>query len=423
MTVSVLLYQIGFVPITRDINLGLTPANRFNYILWLQDVVRAHEKYIERPDVDVYGIDIGTGASAIYPLLGCSAEGNWKFVATELDETSFSYAKRNIELNGLTERIHLIKTANNDPILSPLELYPTISFDFIMCNPPFYESTEEMASSAIAKELPPNAVCTGAEVEMITPGGELGFLGQMVGESVRYRNRCRWYTSMLGKFSSVLRLVKLFRESTISNYAVTEFVQGQTRRWAIAWSFSDVHLPDIISRISNTALQPYLPQRNTLNQIINLPLSSFPHDVITYVSRRSVSALMESLSQIVNITVEQRSQGSPSSPTYFTIYATQNTWSRSARRRALQREHDQQSDQKAQLQAREVQPPAFITSSTTPAPSSFACGIELKPPVMKNEDCTIETELIFQWMYGQDRAMFESFASHVTKKVRIYLLE
>lgn len=47
------------------------------------------------------GIDIGTGASCIYPLLGVSVMGNWSFIATDTDAVSAEWAKRNVRSNGL----------------------------------------------------------------------------------------------------------------------------------------------------------------------------------------------------------------------------------------------------------------------------------------------------------------------------------
>jgi len=42
----------------------------------------------------------------------------------------------------------------------------------------------------------------------------------------------------------------------VENYAVTEFVQGQTRRWAIGWSFGDERLPDVSCFTPTTAHSP-----------------------------------------------------------------------------------------------------------------------------------------------------------------------
>lgn len=107
-----------------------------------------------------------------------------------------------------------------------------------MCNPPFYSSPEDLLSSAAAKSRPPHSACTGAEVEMVTPGGEVHFVARMVDESLVLKERCQWYTSMLGKLSSVGEVVEKLKNAEVTNWALTEFVQGgKTRRWAIAWSY------------------------------------------------------------------------------------------------------------------------------------------------------------------------------------------
>jgi len=64
-----------------------------------------------------------------------------------------------------------------------------------MCNPPFYSSREEIEKSTNEKELSPSAVCTGADTEMITPGGESAFVRQIVTESLIYKTKCGYATS------------------------------------------------------------------------------------------------------------------------------------------------------------------------------------------------------------------------------------
>lgn len=87
---------------------------------------------------------------------------------------------------------------------------------------------------------PPAAPCTGTEREMWCPGGEVAFVTRMVAESAAHPTaRCAvlWFSSMLGKFSSVAPVVAAARAHGARTVRTTELVQGRTRRWAVAWSF------------------------------------------------------------------------------------------------------------------------------------------------------------------------------------------
>ncbi|MED6235267.1 Methyltransferase-like protein 16 [Ataeniobius toweri] len=70
---------------------------RLNYIHWVEDLIDG-QKQPRR------GIDIGTGASCIYPLLGATMNG-WYFLATEVDDICFDYAKKNVEQNNLSDLV------------------------------------------------------------------------------------------------------------------------------------------------------------------------------------------------------------------------------------------------------------------------------------------------------------------------------
>ncbi|KAL2152914.1 hypothetical protein VTH82DRAFT_4069 [Thermothelomyces myriococcoides] len=197
--------------------------NRHNYILWLKELMDSTS--YEQPGRSLCGLDIGTGASCIYPLLGVT-QRPWRFVATDIDAKNLSFAERNIRLNGLQDHIRLLSRKPDDPLVPLDDLGIASAIDFVMMNPPFYASEEDMLSSAKKKARPPMSACSGAPVEMVCDGGEVAHVGRLLRESLTLRDRIQWYTSMLGKLTSLEVLVEQLRHHGIDNYAVTEFVQG-----------------------------------------------------------------------------------------------------------------------------------------------------------------------------------------------------
>ncbi|ELU42693.1 PrmA domain-containing protein [Rhizoctonia solani AG-1 IA] len=142
----------------RDFGLDVT---LLNYVLWISEVVKAIS-----PDEPIIGLDVGTGSTAIYPLLACSIHRTWQFIAADIDSRSLAAAQVNIEQNsGVKGRIYLYPTNPDAPVLSPL-LPENLSrigivdagITFSMCNPPFYSDMEEVNRSAESKEYDPHAV-------------------------------------------------------------------------------------------------------------------------------------------------------------------------------------------------------------------------------------------------------------------------
>ena len=60
--------------------------SRLNYINLINNLIK------EIKEDNIIGIDIGTGANIIYPLLGNSLY-NWKFICSEINQDAFNNAK------------------------------------------------------------------------------------------------------------------------------------------------------------------------------------------------------------------------------------------------------------------------------------------------------------------------------------------
>ena len=219
--------------------------NRWNYVAWIQgllDSTSADYSSKYDPNRQVQGLDIGTGASAIYTMLCLRSRPNWSMCATDIDKKSFDAAARNLALNNLMTRTKLLQTTQLNPLI-PLAAFGVDHLDFTICNPPFFTNSSDMRSSlkGEGKSLKPNAVCTGSENEMVCPGGDYGFATTMVNESLVLREKVQWYSSMFGKLDSAKAIIVLLKKRGITNWAVGVIEAGSsTKRWIVAWSFGDL---------------------------------------------------------------------------------------------------------------------------------------------------------------------------------------
>ncbi|CAI5789954.1 RNA N6-adenosine-methyltransferase METTL16 [Podarcis lilfordi] len=209
---------------------------RLNYIHWVEDLIAQQDAAAK--DSATWGIDIGTGASCIYPLLGATLNG-WYFIATEVDDVCFSFAKKNVEQNNLSNLIKVVKVPQKTLLLDALEEESGVVYDFCMCNPPFFANQLEAkgVNSRNPRRPPPSSVNTGGITEIMAEGGELEFVKRIIHDSLQLKKRLRWYSCMLGKKCSLAPLKEELRIHGVPKVTHTEFCQGRTMRWALAWSF------------------------------------------------------------------------------------------------------------------------------------------------------------------------------------------
>ncbi|XP_007177525.1 RNA N6-adenosine-methyltransferase METTL16 isoform X2 [Balaenoptera acutorostrata] len=182
---------------------------RLNYIHWVEDLIghQDSDKSTLRR-----GIDIGTGASCIYPLLGTTLNG-WYFLATEVDDMCFNYAKKNVEQNNLSDLIKVVKVPQKTLLMDALKEESEIIYDFCMCNPPFFANQLEAkgVNSRNPRRPPPSSVNTGGITEIMAEGGELEFVKRIIHDSLQLQKRLRWYSCMLGKKCSLAPLKEELR--------------------------------------------------------------------------------------------------------------------------------------------------------------------------------------------------------------------
>ena len=227
-----------------DDNLCPPIPGRADYIHHVADLL-AENNLSNIPKGDkVTCLDIGMGASCIYPLIG-AVEYGWKFIASDIDEKAIKSAQKIINSNSLIkDNIECRLQKNKNSIFKNI-INEDEKIDLIICNPPFHSSKEEAQKSTLRKlrnlsdkKLKKTHVnFAGVSNEIIFDGGEIKFLENIINESKKYSKNCYWFSTLVSKQTNLKRTYKLIDKTGAYFIKTLPMGTGNKSTRIVAWTF------------------------------------------------------------------------------------------------------------------------------------------------------------------------------------------
>ncbi|MEP3838486.1 MAG: 23S rRNA (adenine(1618)-N(6))-methyltransferase RlmF [Algibacter sp.] len=229
-------YNIGFWEFPET-NLCPPIPGRVDYIHHISDLLKSSEI-----TGNIKVLDIGTGASCIYPILG-HAEYNWSFVATDIDKDSLKHAQNIITKNKLDHGIELRLQREASKIFQGI-LKDTDRFSVAICNPPFFKSEADALEANARKlkglnmdDLKPIRNFSGTQNELWYKGGEKAFLHTYLYESSLFKDHCEWFTTLVSKKDLVKGMYNSLKKLGATNIKTISMGQGNKISRIVAWTF------------------------------------------------------------------------------------------------------------------------------------------------------------------------------------------
>ena len=221
-------FNIKYYDIPKGFLIPPIPS-RINYINLINSIIT---KLINDMDIkNIIGIDIGTGANIIYPILGYSIY-KWKFICTEINKEAYNNAKLILQKNNLENNINIIKQNNKDNIFISI-LNRENKYIFSMCNPPYYNYENEIKLEDKKRDNEYNFD------EIYYKNGEYGFFQRYFEESICYKNNVFLYTILIGKKINAENIYDKLSSynNIIKIYNIQKILTGNNVRYIIYWSF------------------------------------------------------------------------------------------------------------------------------------------------------------------------------------------
>ncbi len=216
---------------------------RADYVHYLADLLAEDNEEVPTGN-SIKGLDVGTGANLVYPLIANYSYG-WEMCGTDINKDSLKNAQQILDNNpDLSEDINLKFQSGSDFIFKNI-LSLEDKFTFSMCNPPFHESAEAamQGNRRKTKNLRNNKVQKtilnfgGNQSELWCKGGEMAFVKNMINESVLFSNQILWFTSLVSKKDNLHQLTTLLKNLKVLDFKIIDMAQGQKISRILAWTF------------------------------------------------------------------------------------------------------------------------------------------------------------------------------------------
>ena len=225
---------------------NLTPPipGRADYIHFMADLL-VQSNFGTMPEGEkITCLDIGVGASAIYPIIGV-AEYGWNFIGSDIDERSLDSAQKIVDENPqLKDKIILRLQENSNQIFKGI-IENEEKIDLTFCNPPFHASNEEAEKGSrrkvqnLVKKQVKKAELnfSGLQSELIYEGGEAAFIHKMMLESQEFSENCYWFSTLVSKQSNLKRIYKTLNDLEVVGLKTIPLGTGNKSSRIIAWTF------------------------------------------------------------------------------------------------------------------------------------------------------------------------------------------
>jgi 23S rRNA (adenine1618-N6)-methyltransferase len=189
-------------------------------------------------------LDIGVGASCIYPIIGVK-EYEWSFVGADIDNISLNSAAHIIETNAILKgNVELRLQSNSNDIFRGI-IQNNEVFDVTICNPPFHSSLEEAKAGTLRKLsnlnhkkiTKPTLNFGGKSNELWCDGGEEKFVKNMIIQSKEIPTSCFLFSSIVSKQAHLNAIYWALKESGATDVKTIEMAHGNKVSRIVAWTF------------------------------------------------------------------------------------------------------------------------------------------------------------------------------------------